>query len=284
MTLVSQKWNKPAISLTGGCDSQTTLACANGHYDAFRYFSYVSSPEEEVDAKAAAKIAENLGLEHDIINVDTINTLSTRDIASVSAIMELNYGDLGPVKKSEIAKHLVLRESDIQVEIKSWVSEVGRAYYHKRFLKKRFPAHPTPRYLTTLFKVFLQDRRLVKETDQIFEDYLAKYSSSGVFSQIDWWDLIFWEFRVAAWNGLVISGDHRVRFNIDVPYNNRMLLQALLSTPLMDRIRDVPHMKIRDTANPDVNRIGISVTNVKHTKWRARAERVYLGVHARAPL
>ena len=43
MQLIAEKWNKPAISLTGGCDSKTTLSCANGVYDKFLYFSYISS-------------------------------------------------------------------------------------------------------------------------------------------------------------------------------------------------------------------------------------------------
>lgn len=284
MTLASSKWDLPAISLTGGCDSKTTLACANGRYPSFRYFSYVSSPEEDVDATAAAKIAERMGLEHDVINIDTDKVLAKVDVVSLSAIMELNYGDMGPVQRSEVAKHVVLRESDIQVEIKSWVSEVGRAYYHKRFLKRRFPKRPSPRYLTTLFKVFLHDRALVRQTDRIFEEYLARYCSGEAFDRIDWWDIIFWEFRVGAWNGLVISGDHRVRFDIDIPYNNRLLLQALLSLPLADRVRDIPHRRIRDLVNSRINEIGISVTNVKHTSTRARAERLYLEAHSRIAL
>lgn len=44
--LSTLKWNKPAISLTGGVDSKTTLASANGLYDKFHYYSFYSKPQE----------------------------------------------------------------------------------------------------------------------------------------------------------------------------------------------------------------------------------------------
>ena len=37
---------KVSISITGGRDSTTTLACANGLYDRFHYFSYISNEAE----------------------------------------------------------------------------------------------------------------------------------------------------------------------------------------------------------------------------------------------
>ena len=65
LRLISEKWpGKAAISLTGGCDSKTTLACAEGLYDRYNYFSYISSEAEKVDAEAAEKICHMLGLKH----------------------------------------------------------------------------------------------------------------------------------------------------------------------------------------------------------------------------
>lgn len=282
MMLAARKWNKPAISLTGGCDSQTILACANGNYDKFRYFSYVSSPEEQVDASAAADIARSIGIEHEVIIIPSDRS-EIEDFNIIADICELNYGDIGRPRDSEVVKRIMLREADIEVEIKSWVSEIARCYYHKRFLKRRFPRHPGPRYLTTLYKVFMFDRKLVRDTDRIFEEYLGKYCVDGVFDRADWWDVVFWEFRVSSWNGSVISGEHRLSFEIDIPYNNRMLLQLMLGAQIGDRIDDVVHRRIRELANPDINRLGISVTNVKHTRNRARMERAYLEVHSRLP-
>jgi len=46
MILVSNKWNKPWISLTGGIDSNTTFAAANNNYKKFQTFSYISAEKE----------------------------------------------------------------------------------------------------------------------------------------------------------------------------------------------------------------------------------------------
>ena len=61
MELIAQKWKKPAISCTGGCDSKTTMACTNGLYNQFRYFSYISNDSEKIDADAANAIVKALG-------------------------------------------------------------------------------------------------------------------------------------------------------------------------------------------------------------------------------
>ena len=61
MHLISKKWEHPQISLTGGIDSNTTFAAANGFYDKFEAFSYLSAPKEAPDAEAAKKLRINLG-------------------------------------------------------------------------------------------------------------------------------------------------------------------------------------------------------------------------------
>lgn len=284
MSLIALKWDKPAISMTGGCDSQTTLACANGHYADYRYFSYLSSPMEAVDVEAAASISEALRLPHEVFDIQ-VEEIARRDAFEViSAILELNGGDLGPVKRQEVAKRIVLRESDVEVEIKSWASETARAYFHKRLSKSRLPSRPTARYLTTLYKLFVHDRNLVRDTDAVFQSYLDTYCSGDVLDRMDWWDLTYWECNGGAGNGFAITGIHRFAFAIDIPYNNRILLQALLKAPLADRIVDEPHRRIRDLANPALNALGVSVKNVKHTRFRALAERAYVEVHSRLPM
>lgn len=67
-------------------------------------------------------------------------------------------------------------KQDFDVEVKSWASEIGRAYYSKRFNgRENFGLMPTPRTCTTLYKFFLHNRRLVKKTDIVFQEYLKQY-------------------------------------------------------------------------------------------------------------
>ena len=214
-----------------------------------------------------------------------INNSEFEDYDIYEKILEQNCGNIGKNNNNDIRKRIFFNNNyDFDVEVKSWASEIGRAYYHKRFDKKSFPEIVKPRYLTTLYKVFLHNRKLVRQTDKIFEEFLKKYYTEQDFQNVPWYDLMFWEFRVGSWNSLVITGEHRMSFDITIPYNNRRLLELLLSTSIEKRIHDIPHKDIMRVSNKEIADIGISVTNVKHTNKRAKMERIYLEVHSRMPL
>lgn len=280
MKLITYKWKSPAISLTGGRDSKTTFSCATDSFEKYRYFSHISKPEEEVDAEAAHIICNAMGLNHEVIQVPSDLKLLGDGYPVFEKIIELNCGNIGSIKTYEAAKRMVLRSSGIELDVKSHVSEIGRAYFHKVYSKKSFPRRPTPRLLTTMYKPFVHNRKLVKSTDRIFRRCLDEYYSNDEFQKMSWVDLYFWEFR----NGpLQITGEQRISFDITIPYNNRILLCLLLSTPLDARIEDRPHKDIAALANPAVDALGISVTNVKHTAFRSGLERLYLEVHSRLP-
>lgn len=286
LRMISMKWPEhAAISLTGGCDSKTTLACANGLYDRFKYFSYISSEAEKVDADAAKKIAKSLNI---IKNYKTYIIPQTdeeiEDAEFWRKLLNRNCGEIGDNNANDIRKRAYfIKHHDFDVEVKSWVSEIARAYYSKRFLRERFPDRPTPRYLTAMYKVFFLERDLVRETDKRFQAYLDEYYSDEVFKKISWIDLIFWEYRVSSWNGLVISNEQSLSYDITIPYNNRILLQMLLGTPLKKRINDECHKDIQKVMNRRIADADISVTNLKHTTNRARLERLYLSVQTSIP-
>ncbi len=283
MALIPLKWKKPAISLTGGCDSKTTIsAVTNKKF--YTTFSYISVAKEQPDAEAAHKIAQILEMEH---RIDTIpdDDIAYPDLTYVREIIKNNCGNIGDINPNDVRKRIYYAQhSDLfDVEVKSWVSEVARAYYHKRFAKKKLPNKVSPRILTTMYKVFLNNRRLVRKTDKIFADYLNEYYGNGVFDLIAWHDLIFWEYRVAAWNGLVISGEHKYSFDITIPYNNRILLDLLLHTPLEKRIADIPHKDIQRLGNEFIYQTDIAVSNVEHTNKRAILEGLYFDLHSKIP-
>lgn len=281
MLLISQKWKKPAISMTGGCDSKTTLACTEGLYDKFSYFSYISSESEKVDAEAAHTICEKIGLTHKIYTIPEDDT-SYPNIEQVRTILEWNTGDIIPVNKNDVRKRAFFAErNDFDVEVKSWVSEIGRAYYSKRFNgRKNFDTMPTPRKCTTLYKFFLHNRKLVRETDEVFKEYLNNYFEQAGENPVAWQEQFFWEFRMASWNGGVITGEHKYSFDITIPYNNRKLLELLISVSLEERINDSVYRKIRTQLNPAIDETGIFITNLKHTKRREKLEDLYYFMHS----
>ena len=283
LSLIAKKWNTPAISMTGGCDSKTTLSCANEVYDKFNYFSYVSSDEEGVDARAAKKIIESLGLNHKIYEIPK-DSDELSDFDDVAKILFWNTGALRKNNENDVRKRIYFSNvNDFDVEVKSWVSEVGRAYYTKRFNGRKKFGKITPRKLTTLYKFFFHNRKLVKKTDKVFEDYIKAYLCDLPSTAIDWQELFFWEFRMSSWNGNMITGEHRYSFDITIPYNNKHLLELLLNASLEERENDLIYKKIRNKMDKTIDENGISITNVKHTKNRALLEDIYYVLHSKFP-
>ena len=284
LKLITEKWEKPAISMTGGCDSKTTLACAEGLYDRFSYFSYSSTDSEKVDAEAAAKICGALGLLHKIYWIPETDE-EVPGAVEAAKLLRWNTGDLRNCNPNDVRKRVVFTDTnDFDIEVKSWASEVGRAYYSKRFHGRTdFGPEPTPRACTTLYKFFLHNRRLVRETDRIFADYLKTYFVQDPEAPLPWQEQFFWEFRMPSWNGLVITGEHRYSFDITIPYNNRLILELLLSASTEEQINDVIHSMIRKKMNPAIDGTGIAVQNVKHTSNRAKLEGLYYRLNTRLP-
>ncbi len=276
MELITKKWNKPAISCTGGCDSKTTLACTSGLYDKFYYFSYISNDSEKVDAEAAKTIVNAFGQQHNTYVIpESDNEFS--DIEATRAILMWNNGNICENNHNDVRKRIFFEDTkDFDIEVKSWASEVGRAYYSKRFANRtNFGKKPTPRKCTAMYKFFLHNRPLVWYTDKIFKKWLTDYFHQDCNSPIDWQEQLFWEFRVPSWNGLVITGEHRYSFDITIPYNNRKLLELLVSAPIKDRINDTIYSMIRKKMNPEIDKTGIFITNIKHTTNRAKMENIY---------
>lgn len=283
LRLIGRKFAHPAISVTGGVDSKTTLACANGLYDRFSYFSYTSNPEEAVDADAAKTICEKLGIPHKLYSIPDQDACF-EDIELTRTLLLWNTGNLHANNPNDVRKRRFFEDTtDFDVEVKSWASEIGRAYFSKRFNGRTHFGKPTARKCTTLYKFFLHDRKLVRATDAVFRRYLENYFERHEKNPIDWQEQFFWEFRVPSWNGLVITGEHRYSFDITIPYNNRRILALLVSAPLQDRINDTVYQLIRTKMNPQIDEIGIHVNNVKHTHLRARLENMYYSVHSRIP-
>lgn len=284
LMLITKKWLKPAISLTGGCDSKTTLACANGLYDKFQYFSYISNEAEEPDANAARKICEALKLPHILYKIPDDNS-NVDNVVETGKLLRWNTGDIRDSNPNDIRKRCVLsKQKDFDVEVKSWVSEIGRAYYSKRFAGKTdFGSQPTARVATTLYKFFLFERGLVKETDRIFDRYFKEWFARDEQTPVEWQEQFFWEFRVSAWNGLVITGEHQYAYDITIPYNNRLCLESLLSVPIEERLSDSVYQLIRNKMNDKIDVVCPTVRNLKHTSKRAKLERLYYKFNTECP-
>ncbi len=275
MRTIADKWQRPAISLTGGCDSKTTLAAANGLYDSFRYFSYDSQPNEKPDADAAEKITGALGLPHIKYNIP-YDDEAFENIEGIKMIMNWNGGDIRPNNPNDVRKRAYLdRISDYDIDVKSWASEVCRARYSKRYAGKRsFGDKPTPRKCTTFYK-FLLNRKIVNETDKAFKYYLDNYFQLDKNSPIPWQDQFYWEWHWPARDGVTMVSEHMFSDIVTAPFNNRKVFELLLSTSYENRYKDVLYTKARQKMDSRIDQAAESVVDVNHTKTRAFKELMY---------
>ena len=285
LKLISEKWNNPAISLTGGVDSQTTLASAKKVQNKFSYYSYISLPREKTDALAAEKICNDKNLNHRIFEIECDKS-KLSDFDDVDSIVERHYSYLGHGNENDICKRICLSEDfNYDIEVKSWVSEVYRASRYKMYGKTSFPKEVTPRMLTTMYKVFLFDRKSAKSTDDYFDDYLINTSLKNCLKRFNypWTEFFVWEIVFGGWGSLSLVGEHFLSNNITIPYNNRAILDFLMRMPLSKRISDELNFDLIKYMDRDLYDLHIHIINGNETKVREFAEKSYYRVHSLLP-
>lgn len=282
LSLYADKWpdRNLAISVTGGRDSTTTLACANGLYDRFMYFSYISNEAEKTDAYAAKEICSKLGLEHEIYEIPQ-NDSELEDVEAFASVLECNAGCIGHNNPNDVRKRLYfILNPKYDVEVKSWVNEVGRGLQYVKYNKKRFPRKPNASYCRAMHKIYIAPR-LIHDTDKILKAYLNEFLTNDVQKKVPWIELFWWEFAWGGGEGIFLTAEHRTSSEIIIPYNNRRYLARMLTVPLDQRIADAIPISIIKYMNPAITNSGIVVKNVKHTDKRALLMRAYLEVFSR---
>jgi hypothetical protein len=133
-----------------------------------------------------------------------------------------------------------------------------------------------------MYKLFLHDRTLVRQTDAVFADYIQRTDFHRDMG-LDESDLYLWENRYGSWGGQVITCEHKFSFDITVPYNNRLLMELFLTLPLERRISDQVHYDLIRELEPIIDATGITVTNHNETKARMYKEKLYFLVHSILP-
>lgn len=282
MALIPMKWKKPAISLTGGIDSNTTFAAANGNYDKYETFSYVSMYRESVDADKAKEISDRFNVSHKVYTIPESND-EIADFDAYKAVFDYNQGGIGASKDSDARKKITLIQNDIcDVEVKSWISETIRAYAYKYFGRKKFPKNLSARNYTSLYKIFFMNRKLVWETDKYFKEYFKNTQLKEHLYNYDESDFFVWEMMHGGKCGLNI-GVMKSCFDITIPYNNRKLLDLLLRVPLEYRISDKHHMDLKKVMNKELFDMNIRVVNLNETDTRKKLANVYYTINSILP-
>ena len=268
MTLISRKWEHPWISLTGGIDSNTTFAAANGNYDKFETFSYISAEKEIRDAAAASVISEAFEVpHHEFVIPEESGELEA--YADIVEVLRHNNGYIAETPANEARKRQYLRQNvECDVEVKSWVSETIRAYWYKHYGRKSFPELSGKLY-RNLYKIWISDRRLAHKVDKLFDRYIEEYEYAKVPGCYPPADLHYNEVTWGSWGGLNIS-EMKYITDITFVYNNRKFLDLLFRVPLSKRISDQHHLDMKRYLNPKLADMNIRVVNMAETDTRAR--------------
>lgn len=267
--LVTKKWKRIGISLTGGIDSNTTFAAFNGEYPKVEAFSYLSAPKEVPDAEAAKKIATRFGVKHTLYKIPDSND-DVKDFRIKDAILEHTNGYMMPRKDNETRKRFYLEENlPFDVEVKSWVSETIRAYWYKHYGRESMPAL-SGKLFRNLYKIFLSDRKLAHKIDKLFDQYISDFEYEKIPAQYPPADMHYNEVTWGSWGGMNIS-EMKFITDITIIYNNRKFLDLLFRIPLKDRISDRHHLEMKRVLNKDLYDMNIRVVNMAETANRAHA-------------
>ncbi len=267
MVLIARKWKNPWISLTGGIDSNTTFAAANGAYDRYQTFSYCAAEKETIDCEAAQKIAAAFDVPWTVFQIPEAADALT-ECAEKFAIIRHNSAHIALAKDHDMRKWVYLAEHlPADVEVKSWVSETIRGYWYKYYGRKTMPKLSAKLY-RNLYKIFLWDRKLAHEVDKLFEKYIAEFEYRAIPSQYPPADIHFNEVTWGSWGSMNIS-DMKFYGDITIAYNNRKFLDLLFRVPLEKRISDEHHLDMKKYLNRQLYDMGIRVVNMHETKFRA---------------
>ncbi len=281
MELISRKWKRPYISLTGGIDSNTTFASANGIYDRFKAFSYVSAEKETIDADAAKEIANHFNVAYIRFGIPETSD-QIEDYHEFVSIIEHNNGYIIKQNDNEYRKRIYLiQHLDCDVEVKSWVSETIRAYWYKHYGRTSFP-ELSPKLFRNFYKIFILNRSLAHKIDRIFAQYIRDFEYDHIPVSYPIADMNYNEVTWGSWGGPNIS-EMKMYSDITFVYNNRKFFDLMFRVPLKKRISDQHHLDMKKVLNKELSDMNIRVVNLKETDTRARLLNVIFTLNSWLP-
>ena len=269
----TKKWERCTISLSGGTDSKTTLACAKGLYDKFSYYSFYSKPQELVDANAASEICAKLGLKHTLYTIPQDND-SFEAFDLIKKILKHSTSYFINLADSEIRKYIYLHDLDAyDIELKSWASEVPRVFLERKYQLK-MPKVLTERHCSVFQTRYFMHPMLLRWSDKTYYRFLRSIHLEKPLFNYEHSDLFYWEIRMGCWGVTVISSQ-QIYHRTTIPMNNRKILDLFLCIPRELRIDDTAHKMVMEHSNPDVVNADVEVKNLYFHSYRIWMEKLY---------
>ena len=272
--LTSRKWQRAALSLTGGMDSKTALACAANQLSELHIFSFISKDSERLDAEAAERICSHLGVTHHLYRIPE-NPDQIKDYDFLAQLIEHNTSHICKIHPNEKRKYIFLeRLDDFDVEIKSDISEIGRAYTTRKYSNVRIPRKLAPRHLTIGQGRYFLEPWHMRFADKAYERYMKETELTGDIFGCSMHDLSYWEVRMSSWAATSFASQEFFH-EITIPYNNRNLMKLFLQFPEEERLQDIPHKRLMQLGCPKLAELEISVKDSYFGNVRMLIETVY---------
>lgn len=274
--LITKKWKKPAISLSGGVDSKTTLAVANGLYDEFLLYSFQSKEAEIIDSEAAHKICESIRQNHKIYKIESENN-EVKDFEQLRKIINHNVGHMMDFPENEVRKIIYFyRKPEFDIEVRSWVSEIARVTYERKY-DIRFKGILNERELNIMQTRYFCHPILLRKGDRIYLDFINKIGLDKKMYNYESIDMCFWEIRCGSWEANAVR-QLEIGNKITTIYNNRKLMELFLSFNHDERKVSKIHNEITKKANEDIINANISIKNNTHKSKRIIMEKTYFRI------
>lgn len=269
----AEKWDRCAISLSGGTDSKTTLACANGLYDKYTYFSYHSKPQELVDAKGAMKLCKDLGLEHTFYPIPQ-NNEDIPNFEFIKKILQHNTSYFVNLADHEIRKYIFLHDLDAyDIELKSWASEVARVFLERKY-EIKMPETLNERQLSIFQTRFFGHPKLMRWCDREYYRFLREVGLEKPLFNFEHTDLFYWEIRMGCW-GVSVTSSQQLFHRISMPMNNRKILELFLCFPHEERKTDSVHKRVMAYENQAVVDANVEIPNLYFHGYRIWMEKLF---------
>ena len=240
---ILESFNTPLnIATTGGRDSRVSVSFYSKLHNS-KLFSFHSESSNHLskDVEIARIISSDQGCEINIYNLDQYR--------SPEFLKEFyTHSPLGIWPSA--AKCYLINFPNESIHIRSTISEIGRVFYKNR-------TYPTTAnslaqcYTNTEFK---HDTELIGELAR-YIDY-SNFNPSDFFN-IDPYDLFYWEHRNSKWQNILCM-EAEMASDVFIPFNNRHIIEKLLSVPIEDRINAKLHKMLWTKASPSLDKIPIA--------------------------
>ena len=274
LLLSLKKWKAPAITLTGGMDSRCTFACSKGITEQFKIVSYDCKDQEKKDSEIAKKICDKVEIKHYQYHIPELNS-RFHDYDKLCMIIDHNTSYVLNNAEEEIRKIIVFRGiNDFDVELKSDIAEIGRAFYGQKYGMK-MPKTFSARQASILQTRFLFMPSLFRKTQREYKKHLREINLSNPLFNYDHSDLLYWEYRIAICSAYTTLSMGMTNYTMTFPYNNRRILETFLCFPYGLRVTDYPQNEIIRNIMPEMIVDEGKVENKYLSKRRVMLEKLY---------